>query len=70
MQCDCYKIQSGLLFSEYYITDELTKKINDWYSATEELIFDLKVWLRNTCHVKDNIDIRVMQRLNIINSIR
>lgn len=70
MQCDCYKIHSELLYSDYYITDELTKKINDWYTATEELIFDVRVWLRNTCNIKDNIDIRVMQRLNIINSSR
>ena len=70
MQCDCYKIQTELLFSSYFINDALTKKINTWYTATEELIFDLKCWLRTTCIVSDNIDIRVMQRLNIINSLK
>lgn len=70
MQCDCYKIQTELLYSNYFISDEMTRKINAWYTATEELIFDLKCWLRTTCNVRDNIDIRVMQRLNIINSLK
>ena len=53
MLCDCYKIQTKLLYSDYYISNELTELINKWYDACNELLFDLNCWLRNKCGIKD-----------------
>ena len=53
MLCDCYKIQTKLLYSDYYISNDLTDLINKWYDSSQELLFDLNCWLRNKCKIKD-----------------
>ena len=63
MLCDCYRIERELLHSDVFISDELTVKINKWYGASQELLFDLRTWLRNTCNVTDNIYKRISKRI-------
>lgn len=64
MLTDCYHIQREILHTNYYIPDELVKEINKWYDAVQELLMDIRCWLRNECNVKDNIFIRINERLH------
>lgn len=64
MLVDCYQIQCDILHTDYYIPDDLVSKINKWYDATSELLIDFRCWLRNECNVKDNIFVRIDEKLH------
>lgn len=79
---DCYL--TDMISDGYNLTSELLKyrrcelpaylinKINNWYSACEDLLCDIHMWLKNDCNINNSYEVvenykahRLVRKLNV-----
>lgn len=73
MICDGYNLTSELLkYRRYEIPAYLIIKINKWYNASEDLLCDINIWLKNVCDINNSYEIlenykayRLVRKLNV-----
>lgn len=57
MICDGLALERELYhYRRYEINQNLIEKINKWYSSSEELMLDTRIWLKNECNIQDLYD--------------
>lgn len=73
MICDGYNLTSELLkYRRCELPTYLITKINNWYSACEDLLCDINMWLKNDCDISNSYEIvenykahRLIRKLNV-----
>lgn len=73
MISDGYALTSTLLkYRRCEIPTYLIDKINKWYSACEDLLCDIHMWLKNDCDINNSYEIlenykayRLVRKLNV-----
>lgn len=73
MICDGYNLTSELLkYRRCEKPTYLIIKINNWYSACEDLLYDVNMWLKNDCNINNSYEIvenykahRLATKLNV-----
>lgn len=57
MICDGYELSTDLIpYRDKIVPTHIIRDINMWYSASEELMLDVRLWLRTECNIYDIYD--------------